>query len=172
MLKRFCTLSTTMLIFSTGSIVADEIDSENKNSSIPASEKGQILLLSEAFGHFIGKNLHNPGIQFDLERFIKGIRDGAAGKAAPLSEEDYQQLLELYQEKAFTEFAQENLKDSNAFLKDNLDNLDVYEIEKDKLQYETPFGIFGKIFDYFLLKNHLTNFLLNRNNILKRIAEN
>ncbi|PJJ10842.1 hypothetical protein CLU83_4313 [Flavobacterium sp. 1] len=42
----------------------------------------------------------------------------------------------------------------------------------DKLQYETPFGIIGKLFDYFLLKNHLTNFLLNRNNILKRIAEN
>jgi len=45
-------------------------------------------------------------------------------------------------------------------------------IMTDKLQYETPFGIFGKLFDYFLLKNHLTNFLLHRNNILKEIAEN
>lgn len=42
----------------------------------------------------------------------------------------------------------------------------------DKLQYETPIGIIGKLFDHFLLKNHLTNFLLNRNNILKEIAEN
>jgi len=45
-------------------------------------------------------------------------------------------------------------------------------IMTDKLQYETPFGIFGKLFDFFLLKNHLTNFLLHRNNILKEIAEN
>ncbi|MES2574656.1 MAG: SRPBCC family protein [Bacteroidota bacterium] len=42
----------------------------------------------------------------------------------------------------------------------------------DKLQYETPFGSIGKLFDYFLLKNHLTNFLLYRNAMLKEIAEN
>lgn len=40
-------------------------------------------------------------------------------------------------------------------------------IMKDKLQYETPFGIFGKLFDVLFLKKHLTNFLLERNNILK-----
>ncbi|MGE6353769.1 SRPBCC family protein [Flavobacterium sp. NPDC079362] len=42
---------------------------------------------------------------------------------------------------------------------------------KDKLQYETPFGIFGKVFDVLFLKRHLTKFLLERNKILKEVSE-
>ena len=41
----------------------------------------------------------------------------------------------------------------------------------DKLQYETPFGILGKCFDSLFLKKHLIKFLLERNKILKEIAE-
>lgn len=44
-------------------------------------------------------------------------------------------------------------------------------IMKDLLQYETPFGIFGKLFDVLLLKKHLTKFLLERNKILTETAE-
>ncbi len=44
-------------------------------------------------------------------------------------------------------------------------------IMKDKLAYRTPFWIFGKLFDFLLLKFHLTKFLLNRNQVLKNIAE-
>ncbi|KAF2510691.1 SRPBCC family protein [Flavobacterium zhairuonense] len=46
-----------------------------------------------------------------------------------------------------------------------------FTIMKDKLQYETPFGIFGKLFDVLFLKRHLTNFLLERNKVLKEISE-
>lgn len=42
----------------------------------------------------------------------------------------------------------------------------------DNLIYETPFGIFGKLFDKFLLKNYLTDFITKRNSILKNLAEN
>lgn len=45
-------------------------------------------------------------------------------------------------------------------------------IMKDHLQYEAPFGIFGKLFDVLFLKTHLTQFLLERNKILKETAEN
>lgn len=45
-------------------------------------------------------------------------------------------------------------------------------IMTDLLQYETPFGIFGKLFDVLLLKKHLTKFLLERNKILTETAEN
>lgn len=45
-------------------------------------------------------------------------------------------------------------------------------IMTDKLQYETPFGIIGKLFDVLFLKKHLTQFLLERNKILKRVSEN
>lgn len=44
-------------------------------------------------------------------------------------------------------------------------------IMKDKIQYETPFGFFGKFFDILFLKKHLTQFLLERNKILKETAE-
>ncbi|HJS00777.1 MAG TPA: SRPBCC family protein [Flavobacterium sp.] len=40
-------------------------------------------------------------------------------------------------------------------------------IMQDILQYETPFGWFGKLFDYFFLKKHLIAFLLYRNEVLK-----
>lgn len=41
----------------------------------------------------------------------------------------------------------------------------------DNINYETPFGIFGKIFDKFLLKNHLTQFITERNEFIKYLAE-
>ncbi len=44
-------------------------------------------------------------------------------------------------------------------------------IMKDYLEYETPYGIFGKLFDAMLLKKHLTNFLLERNKVLKEVSE-
>jgi len=41
----------------------------------------------------------------------------------------------------------------------------------DSLQYETPFGIFGYIFDWLLLKKHMTNLIQKRNIHLKASAE-
>lgn len=42
----------------------------------------------------------------------------------------------------------------------------------DFLQYETPLGILGKFFDHYFLEKHLRNFLLERNIVLKNLAEN
>lgn len=42
----------------------------------------------------------------------------------------------------------------------------------DKIQYQTPYGIFGKLFDVLLLKKHLTHFISERNKVLKELAEN
>lgn len=41
----------------------------------------------------------------------------------------------------------------------------------DVLEYETPYGIFGTLFDKIILKKHLTNFILHRNAVLKNLAE-
>ena len=46
-----------------------------------------------------------------------------------------------------------------------------FVIMEDKIQYETPYGIFGKLFDHFLLKKHLTTFILERNFFIKTLAE-
>jgi len=43
---------------------------------------------------------------------------------------------------------------------------------KDVLIYETSFWIFGRFIDFILLEKHMRNFLLERNAILKNIAEN
>ena len=45
-------------------------------------------------------------------------------------------------------------------------------IMNDFIQYETPFGIFGNLFDKLVLKKHLTNFILERNKFIKNLAEN
>ena len=47
-----------------------------------------------------------------------------------------------------------------------------FVIMEDKIQYETPYSIFGKLFDHFLLKKHLTTFILERNSFIKALAEN
>jgi ligand-binding SRPBCC domain-containing protein len=41
----------------------------------------------------------------------------------------------------------------------------------DLIQYETPFGIFGMLFDRIILKNHMTNLIAKRNALLKELAE-
>jgi ligand-binding SRPBCC domain-containing protein len=45
-------------------------------------------------------------------------------------------------------------------------------IMTDILEYETPFVFIGKLMDKIILKNHLTNFIIYRNSILKEISEN
>ncbi|KFF18381.1 SRPBCC family protein [Flavobacterium hydatis] len=44
-------------------------------------------------------------------------------------------------------------------------------IMTDKLQYETPFGILGELFDDLFLKKHLIQLLTERNKTLKEISE-
>jgi ligand-binding SRPBCC domain-containing protein len=42
---------------------------------------------------------------------------------------------------------------------------------KDKFMYETPFSVLGQIFDALLLKRHMINFLMGRNQFLKDYCE-
>jgi ligand-binding SRPBCC domain-containing protein len=46
-----------------------------------------------------------------------------------------------------------------------------FVIMEDKIQYETPYSIFGKLFDQLILRKHLTHFIINRNKVLKALAE-
>lgn len=41
----------------------------------------------------------------------------------------------------------------------------------DTIKYETPFGIFGKLFDTIVLKNHLQKFISERNEYIKYLSE-
>ena len=45
-------------------------------------------------------------------------------------------------------------------------------IMRDEIFYETPFGIFGKLFDTLILQRYMTSFIKKRNQIIKDLAEN
>jgi len=98
-------------------------------------QKEDISRLSEAFGHFIGRNLNNPGVQFDIDSLIKGIRNGAAGQPAPMSDQEYEEMMGQLQEKAFKQLSTDNLKAANDYLVKNAKAVGVKEIEPGKLQY-------------------------------------
>ena len=42
----------------------------------------------------------------------------------------------------------------------------------DNINYETPFGVFGKLFDKLILKKHLITFIKKRNQYIKNLAQN
>ncbi len=108
----------------------------NQDSQLPSGfTKEEINKLSEAFGHFIGRNLNNPGVHFDLESIIRGLRSGYAGNPAPMSDQEYEKLMTKLQESAFDQLSQENLKAANTFLEKNKKAEGVIELEPGKLQF-------------------------------------
>lgn len=119
---------------------------ENTRNAKPDSNQSQveqnqditpedIKNASEAFGHFIGRNLNTPAIQFDIDRIIKGMREGMAGKPAPMSDKDYEALMMRIQKKAFENLSVANLKAADEFMAKNAKEAKVIEIEPGKLQY-------------------------------------
>lgn len=99
-------------------------------------QQADVIKLSEAFGHLIGRNLDNPGITFDLEGIVKGMRDAAAGIDSPMTEQEYEEAIASIQENAFNELANSNLKEANAFMESNVKEGAVVELEAGKLQYQ------------------------------------
>lgn len=93
-----------------------------------------IKKVSEAFGHFIGKNLKTSGLNFDTDSFVQGIRNGQEGKPSPLTEKEYEQQMMLLQEQAFKKLADENLSAAEAFLQKNAKAAGVKELEPGKVQ--------------------------------------
>lgn len=100
-----------------------------------ALSKDDITRASEAFGHFIGRNLKAPGVNFDLEGIIKGMRDGASGKPAPMKDKEYEELMSKIQEQAYKQLAEENLKAANDFMTNNAKTENLIVIEPGKLEY-------------------------------------
>lgn len=112
---------------------------DNTGSTEPTTTKTEptdVVKLSKAFGHLIGSNLETPGITFDLEGIIEGMRDAAAGNAAPMTEQEYEEAMTALQESAFNELAETNLKEADTFLQENASKEEVVETEEGKLQYE------------------------------------
>ena len=95
----------------------------------------EVATISEAFGHLIGRSLNSPGFNFNLDSIIKGLRDSAAGKESPMTEEEYDEVISLIQENAFHQLAETNLLEAETFLKTNALLEDVSEVTPGKLQF-------------------------------------
>lgn len=91
--------------------------------------------LSETYGHLIQKGLENPVLKLDFVSVIKGMQDGKAGKPAPLTEKEYEEIINQVQEHSFQDLANKNLQAAEAFLKENAKKEDVKDLEPGKLQY-------------------------------------
>lgn len=95
-----------------------------------------IVKLSQAFGNFIGKNLKTSGLNFDIDSLVLGIKEGAAGKPSPLSEQEYERGMLSLQERALKKIAEDNLQAADKFLKENASKPNIVVVEPGKLQYE------------------------------------
>lgn len=141
--KGFITLAGLISLLAGGDLYADGKDALNsigseKNGKEQTGQFSQeeINKLSEAFGHFIGRNLNAPGIKFDLESIIRGMRNGVEGKPSPMSDQEYEAMMTKLQERAYSQLSEDNLKAANAYLKENGKLSTVVEIVPGKLQYE------------------------------------
>lgn len=100
------------------------------------NQEPDLKKLSETFGNLIGRSLKGPGFSFDMESLITGIRNGADGKPAPLTDEEYEKGMAQVQERLLTHMADENLKIAENFLKANANQPDVRSLEDGKLQFK------------------------------------
>jgi len=105
------------------------------SSEVASATDADTRKISEALGHFIGRNLKAPGVQFDLESIVKGMREGAAGVPAPMNDEEYEAAMAQLQEKAYNTLADTNMEAANTFMRDNANVQGVVEIVPGKLQY-------------------------------------
>ncbi|MFA6118346.1 MAG: FKBP-type peptidyl-prolyl cis-trans isomerase N-terminal domain-containing protein [Parachlamydiales bacterium] len=107
-------------------------------SAIYADETKEVdtKKLSEAIGHIIGKNLEDLGFELDLKRIITGIKKGSHNKTSPMTEDECLQALAKLQVIANEKICQKNLKIAEEYLAKNINDKNVIEIEKGKLQYK------------------------------------
>lgn len=111
-------------------------DKQNTNNDASTQATSvDINKVSEALGHFIGRNLNSPEIKFDLDKVIKGIRDGASGKAAPMTDQEYEQAMTQLQQQAISSLSTKNLDAANAYMKENSLTKGLVEIVPGKLTY-------------------------------------
>ena len=52
-----------------------------------------LVKVSEALGHMIGKNLDTFGLDFDLEAVVKGLKDENEGIDSPLTEDECKEAI-------------------------------------------------------------------------------
>ncbi|WP_201456568.1 FKBP-type peptidyl-prolyl cis-trans isomerase [Chlamydia sp. 17-3921] len=93
--------------------------------------------LSRTFGHLLARQLRkSEDVVFDISEVAKGLQRELACKDAPLTEAEYEEKMAEVQKVIFERKAKENLSLAEKFLRDNSKNVDVVEVQPNKLQYK------------------------------------
>lgn len=138
---RLLALIGVTAIFTLGTLIAQStyndtgVKNAQNGTNDQSSDEIDMKKLSEAFGNFIGRNLKSPGVAFDLDSIIKGMREGAAGKPSPMNDQEYEAMMLKVQERAFNRLSDDNLKAAEAFLAKNAQDSNVKTLVPGKLQY-------------------------------------
>lgn len=127
--------SMSALVGCSSSHKDNQIADNQQTHNSTATAAVDINKISEALGHFIGRNLNSPEIKFDIDKVIKGMRDGASGKPAPMTDQEYEQAMTQLQQQALSAVATKNLDAANAYMKENASTKGLVEIVPGKLTY-------------------------------------
>ena len=90
--------------------------------------------LSEALGHWIGKNLHELPLDFDA--LAKGMQDEADGKEMPIDEEACLKEIAALEEKLHIEKVEKQRLEAEQFLQENKHKAGVHVLSNGQVQYE------------------------------------
>ncbi len=131
-MKKLVLYTLTFLPF-TAAIFGQE---EAPETQVEDVQKNDIIKISEAFGFLMGKNIESMGVKFDIEHFVKGLQDAAAGKACPMTEMECIQAITAVQEASFKELAEKNLLLADEFLQTNKAHEGIVCLEEGKVQYK------------------------------------
>lgn len=71
---------------------------------------------SYCLGLVLGRDLKKQKLRVEMDRFLKGIRDGMVGTEVKMTDEDIAKAIAAFQTQHLTRLAEENLKKSRAFL--------------------------------------------------------
>jgi peptidylprolyl isomerase len=114
-----------------------QTEQQKKAGKLSQQDLGDIDIarLSEALGHFIGRNLKSPTVPFDVDKIVQGIQEGAEGKPSPMTDEEYEAAMAQLQRKVYEHLSETNMADAEKFLSENAQAPGVVEIVPGKLQY-------------------------------------
>lgn len=107
--------------------------SMNRTFENPAVD---IHILSRAFGHLLGRELLEQGIELDLDEVMEGIRAELMDQPSPMTDEQYATTLQKFRQGELQEIAGHNLALAEAFMASNAKRPGIIEIVPLKLQYK------------------------------------
>lgn len=97
----------------------------------------EIQSLSETMGHHLYESLQTQHLKLNTDSIIKGIKSAKLGGKAPLSKEEYHQMLSSYKNHILQIQATENKKIADDFLAEMESRKGVVSLENGKVLYTT-----------------------------------